>query len=119
MIVLSSNMESFQEEFKCCSQHLHADTVSSVLQSFHQYNDAIRPFKGKNKIAVVSQSQFTRNHLADAAFSLKEVCETLLGVVLNITNVPVQTNQASIINEVSSKMEESLSKLMKEFEKKV
>ena len=108
--------EHFLEKFQNHSQHLQEDVKSSVLQSFHQYNDALRGFKGKSKIAVVSQSSFTRNHLADAAFSLKEVCESLLGVVINIVKEPAKVDQAGIINDVSNKMQETLTHLMKGFE---
>ena len=113
-------MDNFQEDFKSYSQHLHEDIVSNVVQSFHQYKDALRPYKGKNKIAVLGQSLFTRNNLADTAFSLKEVCETLMGALLNIAkDQPMHSNQVGIISEVTSKMEESLSRLMKGFEKNI
>ena len=81
------------------------------------YNDAVRPFKGKTKLSVTSQSQYTRTHLANAAFSLKEVCETLMGAVINIIKVPSQNNQATIVSEIANKMQDNLANMMKDFEK--
>ena len=109
--------EGFLENFKSNSVHLDEDVVSNIVQSVHQYNDALRPFKGKNKIAVIGQSQFTRNNLADAAFSLKEVCETLMNAVLTIVKVPLQKDDhTNAMNEISNKMQESFTNLMKGFE---
>ena len=112
-------MENFITDFQNNSQHLQEDVISSVVQSYHQFNDAIRPFKGKNKIAVVGQSQFTRNHLADCAFSLKEVCETLMGCVMDIVKIPAKSDQTEMINNVSNKMENMFSNLMKGFEERL
>lgn len=110
-------MESFPDDFKAAAQHVNEELTASILQSYHQYNDATRTFKGKNKISVLSQSQFTRNNLADAAFSLKEVCETLMSAIINIVQVPKTTDQSSIVNEVSNKMQTTLVSMMKDFEK--
>ena len=113
-------MEGFLENFKSNSVHLDEDVVSNIVQSVHQYNDALRPFKGKNKIAVIGQSQFTRNNLADAAFSLKEVCETLMNAVSTIVKVPLQKDDhTNAMNEISNKMQESFTNLMKGFEERL
>ena len=100
------------------------DVAASIFQSFHQYSDAIRAFKNKNKISVVSQSVFTRSHLADAAFSLKEVCESLMSAVISISKNSSSTasndcDKSAIVDEVTNKVQTSLADMMKVFEKKL
>ena len=53
-------------------------------------------------------------------FSLKEVCETLMNAVSTIVKVPLQKDDhTNAMNEISNKMQESFTNLMKGFEERL
>ena len=109
-------MENFKEDFDCVSANLNEDVKLSILASYKQFSDAMRPFKGKNKAQVHATGSFIREKLVDSTFSLHEVCESLFTSVISIAKSNTQPDTVNLINDMSRKMQETMATLMKEME---
>ena len=109
-------MENFKEDFDCISANLNEDIAHSVLSCYKQFCDAMRPFKGKNKGQVLATGSFVREKLVDSTFSLQEVCESLFSSVISIAKINTQPDTANLIDDMSKKMHETMTKLVKEME---
>ena len=103
---------SFLENFKAVYQHLDPETKSCIIFNNHQYNDAVKPFIGKDKAAALALGTNRREGMISCIYSLKDVCDQLFGVILKLTE-----KTKSVTNETPAKLEEVLVKSFKNFPK--
>ena len=62
-----------------------------MIQSRILFDDALSILPGKTKAEVYDKGANTRSLMIDAIFSLKEVCESLFGAVIDISADKIST----------------------------
>ena len=80
-----------------------------ILDNFDQYQDALRSYNGKSKEVVHSKGCFKRENLIDSMFSLKEVCDNMFSLMVEV--IKTDSMGLSMSDKITRMMEASLNKI--------
>ena len=92
------------------SANISESVQQTIISNFKQYEDAMRPYNGKTKRAVLDQSSNKREHLADSMFSLRDVCSSLFLILRDMASNP----ENEVVQKFSSLFQSSFKKLSEE-----